>query len=206
MRKKLLECLWSLSKRRQLFHSEADFQHELAWELRASGCANHIRLERPFYINGEPTINLDLLATTDEDKTAIELKYWKKGVELRDANETFHLKHGGAHDVCRYDFWKDVTRLETLVKNQEVDRGFVIALTNDSTYWRTGQAGTVDEDFRIHEGRLVANELKWSEKASDGTKKGREEVLRLRGSYTIKWQSYSTPKPEVEFRLLMVEV
>ena len=55
---------------------------------------------------------------------------------------------------------------------------------------------------------LIKGELEWSERASEGTKKGREESISLRGSYELNWRDYSTFNEEKygKFRYLLVEV
>jgi len=207
VRENLVESLWTLSRRRPLFHSEADFQHELAWQLRAAEHASAIRLERPFH-TAAAVINVDLLVTAEEEAVAIELKYWKKGLEREIDGERFLLKNRGAHDLARYDFWKDVTRLERLRDEGHLNRGYVVALTNDPAYWQSSSTGrvTVDAAFRIHHGRRVGGALAWSDEAGPGTTRGRASVLELRGSYVTKWKTYSTPAPGVEFRFLLLEV
>lgn len=52
----------ALATRRPLFHSEADFQHELARELRARGLGRGVRLERPFDL--PERLNVDLVGLT----------------------------------------------------------------------------------------------------------------------------------------------
>lgn len=62
-----------LGERRPIFHSEADFQHDLAWEFRAQNLARQLRLERPFRV-GERPAHVDLVAATSSGLVGIELK------------------------------------------------------------------------------------------------------------------------------------
>ena len=50
--------------------------------------------------------------------------------------------------------------------------------------------------------------MDWSEEASEGTKKGKEEPIKLRGAYDVNWRDYSILKEEKygKFRYLVVEV
>ena len=67
------EVVSRLGAKRPVFHSEADFQHALGWEIHSSypGCA--MRLEyRASRCQGRP--HVDLWAS-DEVVTAVELKY-----------------------------------------------------------------------------------------------------------------------------------
>ena len=66
-------ALSALARRRGVFHSEADFQHALAWQLQLDHPAARVRLEtRP--LPGK-ALALDLLFEQDGLKTAVELKY-----------------------------------------------------------------------------------------------------------------------------------
>jgi hypothetical protein len=76
-------------------------------------------------------------------------------------------------------------------------------------YWsEPTRANTVDSYFRIHENRILTGELKWLEHASDGTTKGRENPIAIKGTYKLRWQQYSTVRNEKhgEFRYLAVHV
>jgi len=201
----LSTLLDALAVRRPAFHSEADLQHELAWELRASGAASAVRLERPFE-TADGTINLDLAATTSAGRLAVELKYWKKRLDIHLSDEHFALKNQGAHDISRYDFWKDVWRLERLIGAGLADAGAAIVLTNDPGYWRQGRYGTIDAAFRLHEGRVASGRLAWAESAGAGTTRGRTSPIDLRGEYAVRWRDYSAPGPEVAFRSLVIPV
>lgn len=199
-------ALEALSGTRPIFHSEADFQHALAWQLKEVDPSLRMRLERP-YDTALGRVNLDLLVL-GEERLAIELKYWKKGLDTELGGERFMLKNVGAHDLGRYDFWKDVVRVETLVREGHVDRGFAIALTNDPSYWRapTGRE-TTDRDFRLHEGREVGGRLAWLPRTG-GTSKGREAALELSGRYSCDWQPFSQIDESRAgiFRMLVITV
>ena len=48
------------------------------------------------------------------------------------------------------------------------------------------QKDTIDKQFRIHQGTLKGT-ICWGSKASEGTKKGREDPISLRGEHDINW-------------------
>ena len=159
--------LRKLASKRQLFHSEADFQHSLIWEIKKTHCNSEIRLEYP--INIEKRINLDIFLSFEDVGYAIELKYKTRKLSTEHNNERYFLQNHNVQDIGRYDFLKDVERLEKVRKVDDCV-GYAIFLTNDSSYWKTSRrVDTVDSDFRIHEGRIVSGDLKWSELASKGT-------------------------------------
>jgi hypothetical protein len=203
----LNSVLEELAQRRPLFHSEADFQHELAWELRESWKPRAIRLEWPVTACERPGA-LDLMVETARGRVGIELKYWKKAFVDKVLGEPFALKNQAAQDISRYDFWKDVARIEDLVAHGVLHRGYVVALTLDQTYWNESTRPTVDIDFRLHEGRAVEGPiaLEWRG-ASEGTMRGeRTDPIPVRGGYRLGWLPYSSPREGVELRALVLSV
>ena len=183
------DSLRSLARERPLFHSEADFQHALAWQLKRDHHAAQLRLEYPS--GSDSRIYLDIKFHLGKELVALELKYKTQELHESIGEEMFHLKNQRAQDVARYDYLKDVERLETLTDCDEFQCGYAILLSNDHTYWTKTRLGTVDADFRLHEGRQMKGCLHWGTKASAGTKRGREEPIRLRGTYRNRWRDYS---------------
>lgn len=187
--------LEKLSGLRSVFHSEADFQHALAWQLHLDSPGLQIRLEyRP---TGQPRrMYVDLWCTLDGEHTAIELKYFTRRLETEFAGERFELREQSAQDLGRYDFWKDVRRLEELADGGLVDQGFAIILTNDAGYQRPPtRPDVIDLDFRLHESRVVTGRLAWGAGASAGTKQSREAPIELSRSYQVGWHPYSSVGP-----------
>lgn len=179
-----------LAKTRPIFHSEADFQFALAWQIREMMPDSEIRLEfKPF-----PSERLYLDIWIYNQKTAIELKYLSRRIESKHNSEMFRLREQGAQDIIRYDFLKDVARVESTVQSSVAKRGFAILLTNDPLYWdrrRLRKANPVDADFHVYDGRVVNGELAWSDSAGEGTTRGRKEPINLIGSYNLRWRDYS---------------
>lgn len=201
----LHEILASLSIQRPLFHSEADFQHSLAWFIHKEYPSAKIGLERPC-VGRNGRIYLDIWIRLEDERIGIELKYKTKKLHATIGNEDYKLRNQSAQDVGRYDLLSDLIRIEGLIESSYLDYGFTIFLTNDSGYWNdSGRRNRVDEDFRIPEGRLIKGELAWADRASDGTRKGREEPILIGGSYTTLWSQYSAVK-ENSFRYLLWEV
>jgi len=173
-----------------MFHSEADFQHALA---------------RPF----TESAHIDLIATQEGVSVAIELKYKTRDFTSTIGTEIFRLKGQSAQDTGRYDFLKDISRVENVVSGNPRWVGIALLLTNDSSYWKLpNKADSVDAAFRLHEGRKLSGILAWSPAASRGTKKARESSLIIQGTYTATWEDYSTLSVGgySTFRYLFVEV
>ena len=197
------DLLVGLAQKRPVFHSEADFQHAFAWELREQGMADRIRLEyRPSL---DPRISIDLWAEQDGNPIAVELKYPTKRLVGDIRGERFDLKNHGAQDITRYDICKDITRVEALCDAGEVALGVSITLTNDPAYWTLGRRDTIDEQFRLHDGRELRGQLRWAQRAGKGTIKGRELPLDIRGTHRLAWRHYSSPESGTEFQSLIVE-
>ena len=197
-----------LSLSRQIFHSEADFQHALAWQIHEAMPDCRVRLEYPHPYEGS-RIYLDVWLP--DAGIAIELKYHTKRLKLDWNGEPFALSEQSAQDVFRYDFFKDLQRLERLVSDwPHCTAGFAVALTNNPLLWDQGRTrqGNIDSAFHIYEGREVEGDLAWLDRAGAGTTKGRESPICLKGRYKLRWQDYSTlpsSKNEV-FRYLVVSM
>ena len=184
-----------LSHKRPVFHSEADFQHAFAWELHTAMPECTIRLELPLDVGGK-RLHLDLWASTAGTWAAIELKYKTRALSVEVAGERFLLSGQAAQNLARYDFIKDIERLERITTIRHGAKGYAVFLTNDSAYWkRPRNAAPVDAAYRIHDGRVILGHVAWSGRASSGTIKGREEPIDLIGEYRIAWHGYSSPSP-----------
>lgn len=186
----LLRTLADLARERPVFSSEADFQHALAWQLHLREPAANIRLEyRPHGVR----MHLDIAVNANGKRTAIELKYKTRRLDVDVNGERFRLMNHGAHDCGRYDVLKDIERLEKVVDGKRFHEGYMVFLTNDPSYFnnRNGGNETNDRQFRLMEGRRLAGELQWSESAGMGTRKGRENPIRLGGQYVVNWRPYS---------------
>ncbi len=198
-----------LSESRPIFHSEADFQHALAWLIHDTIPESQIRLEYPFRCDGK-TIYLDIWLSTE--RIAIELKYFTQKLKWNRNDELFDLKNQSARDIRRYDFLADIQRLENLANKEKPTRArFAVLLTNDSAYWEAPTSRwelTYDADFRLHKDHKLSGKCKWADRASPGTKKGREDLIHIKGSYEMHWKDYSTVAGEKygEFRYLAVPV
>lgn len=194
-----------LAKRRPIFHSEADFQFALAWRIATTRPNCEVRLEKPFR-RDDKTRYLDIWLPTS--RTAMELKYCTRDLSVEHHGEAFALKNQAAHDLRRYDFIADIVRIESLVSQGCASSpGYAVFLTNDHLYWQPGQPGTIDEAFRLHEGRVLGGALTWAKHASKSTKRGRGDLLSVRGSYELRWKPYwSLPGEHGDFRYLAVKV
>ena len=194
-----------LAESHPIFYSEADFQIALSEKIGELGYET--RLEFPSVLGAKKRIDIWI----PDAETLIELKYKTRKFDIRSGSGSFALKNQSADDLGRYDFLKDIHRLEMAVKARTyAKRGIAIMLTNDSLYWRPSSTGrrTGFDEFRLHEGRRVTGPMAWGPTAGPGTRKGREEPISLMGSYKLSWQDYSeyAGKKNGRFRYLAVSV
>lgn len=204
----------NLSRQRPVFHSEADFQHAFAWQVHSDLPDSQVRLEYRPRIDERVYIDMWIANIS----LAIELKYRTRQTALQFANERFDLRQQSAQDHGRYDFLKDLQRLERLEQQGLARAGLAILLTNDHLYWEhPRRLPYLDKDFRIHEGQQISGCLKWSNEASAGTTRSRELPINLEGTYSLIWHDYANVRPlqppelgsplsDVRFRYLAIEV
>jgi len=181
--------LSKLSARRPIFHSEADFQHALAWQMQLEYADADLRLEHPL-MNGQRGA-IDILVRLDNQTFALELKYLSRNLIHETGQDRFALKSQSAHDIRRYDVCKDIQRVEQFAAHTG-GTGGVVVLSNDPYYWNGPKSmDTCDSRFNIREGCILSGQLEWSERTGAGSMKGRERPIILAGNYPLSWKSYS---------------
>jgi hypothetical protein len=209
-RQKVLDLdriLRMLAEKRPIFHSEADFQHALAWEIHIVEPAALIRLELPVRLEMNRPTYLDLLVQCDQQRYAIELKYKTSAMATEINGENFLLSNRSAQDAGRYDFLKDVVRLEQYVAKTQNSTGYAIFLSNDSLYWNEPRRDITSVAFSIHDTRQIhsGTEMCWAAHAGSGSTKGRERPIVCKSSYSCSWKSYSSLNRN-HFKCLLVKV
>lgn len=204
----IVSIVRNLAQNRPVFHSEADFQHAVAWSLHMNYPDSELRLEVPI-TTPLGTLYVDLLVHQDGAVHFMELKYKSRTIDIHIDGERFQLQNHGAQPLGRYDFWKDVQRLESIASMDPSYSGTAIILTNDSAYWRHSRSkADTSTAFSLGDGRKVSGVLEWSDRASEGTKRGREESIKLKGNYTVEWADYSSvdSRNYSQFRYLSIPV
>lgn len=199
--KKVNELVKKCLNERKIFHSEADFQHSLAWKFHEEfGKKFKIRLEFTFESKHVDIILID----SYRNKIGIELKYKTKEISEEINEEKYSLKPHGAQDCGRYDVIKDIERLEELIKEDKIKLGFVIFLTNDMSYLNKCKGNA--RKFSLEEGKEITGKMDWGRNTGKGTKKGREKTLKLRGKYKINWMNGSNISEKNIFKYFILEV
>ncbi len=198
----------TLAKNRPAFHSEGDFQHAVAWELHLRFPSGHVRLERPIETKFG-LLHIDVTAELHGCVHAFELKYKTRTLAALVGSELYELQDHGGQPQGRYDFLKDVARLESIKKNLPTSVAYAILLTNDSAYWsKPRSTDDTSAAFSLYDGRSLWGRLDWSPRAGTGTKRGREKPINLGGQYLVEWRDYSEIHSNFysRFRYLGVEV
>lgn len=206
------DLLATLARSRPVFHSEADFQFALAWAWQQHDPEAAVRLE--YRLPGDVERRreyADLWVRDSSGSTYLELKYWTRSFDFVVREERFLLSSQGAQDLSRYDFAKDLARVDRTVAARHAERGGVIAVTNDPSYWNepprmVSERPPIDAAFRLHEGRVLDGDLAWSATAG-GTTRGRSQTINLTGPYVCHWRTYSNlAASNGEFRYLFIPV
>ena len=201
----LRQALGALGVRRPIFHSEADFQHELAIELQRNHYA--VRLEVPIQVvlkNQPVGIQLDLLAINQESgqKTAIELKYITVALDHQIKGERFRLNGNWGTNLSLFDTLADLERVEAVVKAGYADQGFSVLITNAETAWSRDVLNTsiMAREFSIHEGRQLeaGSRLDWSPTTPSVGSVSKKRLapyapVEIPSSQTCQWNDYSKP-------------
>lgn len=156
-----------------------------------------------------PRMCMDIYVKKKNVGVGIELKYRTRAFRFFDT-EQFDLKNHSAHDHGRYQFLRDIQRLELFASRRWINRGYAVFLTNDAAYWEKNKRKkqAYDREFQIYEGREISGRLKWDKRTSKGTKKGMEDPIDLVGHYKMHWRDYTTVRNEqpTVFRYLVIEV
>lgn len=204
------DLLTKLAIRRPIFHSEADFQHELAMEIKTANEDVQLRLENPLEKGSSEA--LDILVRLKSTKMALELKYICAELEYADhtdGEEVFTLSNQAALDQKRFDVLKDVVRMERFVRMNQDSAAGVVVISNADGMWRGPyKNNTKDAEFSLREGREVSGKLKWAADTGEGTMKDREDGIDLAGCYYMKWCNYSKIGEDkaCEFKFLFIPI
>ncbi len=189
------KCIKSLSDKRPIFHSEADFQVALAWEIQKGYPKANIRLEYPV-----DKMNIDIVVFCGEKMIPIELKWLRTDFEccIKGADgengEKFKLALSGADAEVRYDCLKDIERIENISEIcDDFVEGYTIWLTNSEKYWESPKnIEKTCKNFTVHHTANIKcnSTLEWSEHTDIKTIK-KHEKISLKNSYTFSWEDYS---------------
>ncbi len=205
---KITEIMKNLAECRPIFHLEKDFQLALSMQIQTEQ-GRGVRPEYPFRDEEKKRKYLDIWLPNKE--IAIELKYKTQTLIIRQKNEDFRLRNQSAQDEGRYDFLKDIERLEKMIDDGQAREGFAVLLTNDPSYWTHQGRDTTSFNFRLKEGREIrkGEEMRWKfPGTAPKSIAKRKNSITLRSSYKLEWQPYYSfyKVKNGEFKYLAVKV
>lgn len=197
----------SLAATRKVFHSEADFQFAFAWTAKTHYPHLVVRLET--HPTQNESLDLELIDPVSNCGIMIEFKYKTQAWKGTCDGDEYALKDHGGSDIGCYDIVKDIARVERFIEGKQGWSGYVITLTNHSTYWsvRTHGKPTNAEAFRVSEGLNLCGSREWGPNTG-GTSTGRTSTLQLRGNYELHWRDYSriSDRAAGRFRALIIPI
>ncbi|HJM04702.1 MAG TPA: hypothetical protein QF549_03695 [Candidatus Saccharimonadaceae bacterium] len=184
----IIEVLNTLKRKYPLFTSEADFQFALAWTIKELYPHVEVRLEW-VPSDYDPNMHIDIVVFDDSKMIPIELKYKTRRTDKIVSGERYVLKNHGAQDLGRYDFLKDIARIEFLERHfPAFTEGYCIFLTNDPHYLTKPRAGAYYAPFSIAIGDIKTGSLRWLEGGSSSASRPGIDLL---GSYPMEWETYA---------------
>lgn len=213
--------LRELSKRRPIFHSEADFQHELALELNRSGWECRLEVPITIKVKGEKAkAEVDLLARSNKAETfyAIELKYVSAKLKASYREESFDLSQNWGVNLSRFDCLADWQRLASIVDSGSAQAGFAVFMTNYEDAWTRDLAKAKNppmaREMSIHEGRNFrkGDALDWHPQTPSVGAVSKKRLppyspIICPASVSCVWTDYSHERAEKngQFRYLLLE-
>ena len=204
-----------LDNNKKLFFNERDLQMHLATYLWLTGHYDNVDVEYyvPFselknYIwNNE--LRIDVLLRKGDEFFPIELKYKTKSVKKRIprfgeqvSSDVEVMKNQGAQDLGKYDFWKDVRRIEIVRKRfKAIKNGLAIFMTNDPSYLKSGRDTSNHFKLSMVEG-THKREKQWLDKDSYCNKKYPDFVVEK--DYSIHWETKTIEDIDLYYSILSI--
>ena len=206
--KQVNKIIDNLRKNNKCFVSERHLQVSFAIELFK--LINNCRLYPEFVFADKNNIHIDLIAYIGNKKIAFEFKYITCYFEDIVNGMHIKLRNHSAIDVRRYDCLSDISRLEKLKLDNDIDEGYLYLVTNMKGFWseKGNNKDTVDADFRFNN-KITKGTKRWSEKASKGTIKHRDKLIKINSDYNVKFENYysfETGYGHREFKQLLIKI
>ncbi len=180
-----------------IYYNEASVQLKIGFEL-----FKRLKTEPVLeYRIKETNEYLDIFIEYDNKKYGIELKYKTKKI-----NE-YDFKNQGAQNNGKFDFIKDISRIEKFIEVEEIDAGFAILITNDDLYCKPARLGTKVKAFDLIDKETDNKKIlqKGSYKAE--WKGRKQQELCLKSVRQINWSCKSTEETDCAyFQHCIVEI
>ena len=206
-----------LDTNKELLFNERDFQMHLATSLLKTDYYDdvdveyyvpHTELEKYNYI-WDNELKIDVLVRKGDEYLPIELKYKTKSVKKRIprfgeqvSSDVEVMKNQGAQDLGKYDFWKDVRRIEIVRKRfKTIKNGLAVFVTNDPSYLQSGRNTSNHFEFSMVEG-IHKREKHWLYKNSFCGKTHLD--FEVEKEYFIHWETKTIEDINIYYTLLTI--
>ena len=189
-----------LESREEKFFNERDLQMHLALYLERSNKYDKVEVEYyvpksellPEYM-WDSEMKIDIVVRKDGKFVPIELKYKTKAIDGDQDIERFGeqicnvniIKNQAAQNISKYDFWKDVRRIEILKsKFRNIEGGICLFLTNDQSYQKEPNNSAKCKSFSMSQG-LHHRDKSWQGKQEKEI--ASRPNFKVEKEYAIKW-------------------
>lgn len=238
----IYEILESFGKEKRIFQNEAQFQHELAIEIANNyldedtkvilelSSVTNVVMDR----NGKSSRKKDesdiIIKNSKGEYIVVELKY--KTIESsygRNIYGDIDLSYQGAADLGKYDYLKDIYRIEQFKEQQSITftinpvlkkyiAGYAIILTNENKYWLMSKElsfNNTDMNYCITDNDAIDNniQLEWQiikkkngKEVGNGKPFKQRPPLQFRNKYKFKWLDYCDIQNKPKFRYLITNI
>lgn len=198
-----------------VFSNERDLQLHLSCELKNKGY--NVKVEYfvprqafdilpPLLPNKyvwDNDMKLDIVVKVEEEFYIIELKYKTRSImaqidrfgefpvmdfQRQNSLNVQIVKNQGAQNFARYDFWKDVRRIElSQARFKNVNGGLAIFVTNDTSYLRAPNANAKCVKFSMEDNKSHSIDKHWNRT----TVQNRPD-FDVNSIYTTDWKHMGT--------------
>lgn len=153
-------------------------------------------------------VNIDIVVEKNNEFVPIELKYptdtvafdVKRFGELVSKSREI-IKHQGASNLVKYNFWKDVRRIEVLKERfKNVKNGITLFLTNDPSYLKEPRDSAAYMAFSMSNGKH-GKEKHWQGESAASKSMPDFEVSK---EYIISWEKVILDGVEYHYNLIEI--
>lgn len=221
-----------LSGESVLFSNESDLQLRLSCYLKHLG--HYDRVEVEYYVPyqelkllnsslnhtnfpWDSDLYIDIVVEKDGQFVPVELKYPTKDIwgaftrfGVAVTAKVPMLKNQGAQDIVRYNYWKDVRRIEALRQAyaETIVGGLAVMVTNDSSYRTSPTSNSFGYSrFSIKDGRVVTQpqdrNMAWQNNVKVAATHPNFEIDN---SYEIRWRQIPRIPKTLGFWYLILDV
>ena len=146
-----------------LARANEDWTIDLEYYLPSRALSNENADENGYKDGWGKKLYIDIVVRHGEKYVPIELKYKTRSITVekklmpfgKDVDEKSVLANQGAQNEGRYDFWRDVRRLQLVCEHfKKVENGIVVFVTNDDKYYQQPNEGAECADFTMNSENL----------------------------------------------------